>query len=319
MTTEPVDTADPTAAGPPDSPAAVLVEGAHKRYGDVRAVDGVDLRLRTGEIVALLGPNGAGKSTLIDIVVGLTTPDEGRIEVFGQPPAAAVHRGDVGVMLQSGALLDDATVAEMVGMIASLHANPLTVPDTLERAGIADLGKRRSTRLSGGQKQRVRFAMSIVSDPRLLILDEPTAAMDVATRRQFWNSMRSFATSGRTIVFATHYLEEAEQFADRVVFMRAGRIVADGSVTEVQALAAGRSLRTRVDGVSAQDLRTLPGATGVEQRGDHALIVSTDSDRTLRALLQEYPQARDVEVVGVSLDEAFMALTGAGDHAGETS
>lgn len=289
--------------------AAALCRGLRRSYGDVLAVDGVDLHLRVGEIVSLLGPNGAGKSTLIDLIVGLSEPDAGRVEIFGRSPEDAVRRGDIGVMLQTGALLEDATVGEMVGMIASLHDEPLTVQDALERAGIADLSDRRSTRLSGGQRQRVRFAMAIVSDPRLLILDEPTAAMDVGTRRAFWDSMRDFAQTGRTVIFATHYLEEAEAFAHRVVFLRGGRVVADGSVGEVRALVAGRSISSRIGGATADELQALPGASRVEQHGEVSTIISTDSDLTLRALLDRYPQARDVEVMSVGLEEAFLALT----------
>ena len=288
---------------------AIAVRGVRKHYGEVRAVDGVDLTLAEGEVVALLGPNGAGKSTLVDMILGLTTPQEGTVEIFGRAPAEAVRAGDVGAMLQTGALLDDATVRETVAMIASLHRSPMTVDDALRRAGVADLAGRRSTRLSGGQRQRVRFAVAIVSDPRLLILDEPTAAMDVVTRRQFWESMREFTSSGRTVVFATHYLEEAEDFADRVVFMKAGRIVADGSVREVEALAAGRTIHATLPGADERELAGLPGAASAQVRRDQIVIVSSRSDETLRALVGGYPAARDIEVVGVSLDDAFLALT----------
>jgi ABC-2 type transport system ATP-binding protein len=295
------------------SDAAIRVSRLRKHYGSVRAVDDVSITIAPGEVVALLGPNGAGKSTVVDMVLGLTRPDEGEVLVFGRPPAQAVAEGVIGAMLQSGALLDDATVGEMVGMVASLHRRPMPVAEALRRAGIEDLAKRRSTRLSGGQKQRVRYAVALVSDPALLILDEPTAAMDVATRREFWQSMKEFTGAGRTVVFATHYLEEAEEYADRVVFMKAGEVVADGSVAEVQSLAAGRTLHAVVPGVVAADVAALPGVADVEVRLDRVVVVSSSSDETLRALLARYPQARDIEIAGVGLDEAFIALTSSAD------
>ncbi|MFB9909399.1 ABC transporter ATP-binding protein [Allokutzneria oryzae] len=289
--------------------AAIYISGLQKHYGAVRAVDGIDLSIAPGEVVALLGPNGAGKSTAVDMILGLTKPDVGEVRIFGKTPKDAVASGTIGAMLQSGALLDDATVGEMVGMVASLHRKPMPVKEALRRAGIADLVKRRSTRLSGGQKQRVRYAVALVSDPDLLILDEPTAAMDVGTRREFWHSMQEFTAAGRTVVFATHYLEEAEEFADRVIFMKAGKIVADGSVAEVQALASGRTLHAKIPGASQAEIEALPAVANVEVRHDKVVIVSSASDTTLRALLSRFPNARDIEIAGVSLDEAFITLT----------
>lgn len=289
--------------------AAIHLSGLRKHYGAVRAVDGIDLSIAPGEVVALLGPNGAGKSTAVDMILGLTKPDAGEVLVFGKPPKDSVAAGTIGAMLQSGALLDDATVGEMVGMVASLHRDPMPVKEALRRAGIEDLVKRRSTRLSGGQKQRVRYAVALVSDPDLLILDEPTAAMDVGTRREFWLSMQEFTAAGRTVVFATHYLEEAEEFADRVIFMRSGTIVADGSVAEVQALASGRTLHAKIPGVTEAEIEALPAVADVDLRHDKVVIVSSASDTTLRALLSRFPDARDIEIAGVSLDEAFITLT----------
>jgi ABC-2 type transport system ATP-binding protein len=287
-----------------------MLAGLRKHYGQVRAVDGVDLVIAPGEVVALLGPNGAGKSTTVDMLLGLTKPDAGAVAVFGASPHEAVAAGSIGAMLQGGALLDDATVGETVAMVASLHRTPLPVAEALRRTGIEDLASRRCNKLSGGQKQRVRFAVALVSDPDLLVLDEPTAAMDVAGRRDFWRSMRTFTDSGRTVLFATHYLEEAENYADRVVLMRSGAVVADGSVAEVTSLVAGRVLRAAVPGASEQALRTLPGASEVEVRGQQVSISSRDSDATLRALLQTFPQARDIQVTAVGLEGAFLSLTG---------
>ncbi len=211
----------------------------------MQAVDGVDLLVAPGEVVALLGPNGAGKSTTVDLLLGLTCPDGGKARIFGRSPREAVAAGEVGAMLQDGALLEDATVGETVGLVAALHRRPLPVAEALRRAGVAELAGRRCNKLSGGQQQRVRFAVAIVSDPDLLVLDEPTVGMDVATRRSFWHSMRHFSDAGRTVLFATHHLEEAQEFADRVVLMRSGRITADGSVAEVRATADAARRRRR--------------------------------------------------------------------------
>ncbi|WAL64000.1 ABC transporter ATP-binding protein [Amycolatopsis cynarae] len=289
--------------------AAVALSGLRKHYGEVRAVDGIDLTIAPGEVVALLGPNGAGKSTTVDMILGLTRPDSGQVGVFGREPAEAITEGAIGAMLQGGALLEDATVGEMVAMVASLHRKPLPVAEALRRAGVEDLAARRSTKLSGGQKQRVRFAIALVSDPDLLVLDEPTAAMDVGSRREFWKSMHTFTDSGRTVLFATHYLEEAEEFADRVVLMRSGRIVADGSVAEVRALAGGRTLRAVVPGATSAAVSALPGVTEYEVRGDRIALSSGDSDATLRALLAAFPAAHDIEITAIGLEGAFLSLT----------
>jgi ABC-2 type transport system ATP-binding protein len=289
--------------------AAVHLAGLRKHYGDVHAVDGVDLTIAPGEVVALLGPNGAGKSTTVDMILGLTRPDAGQVSVFGAKPSEAVAQGAIGAMLQGGALLDDATVGEMVALVASLHRKPMPVAEALRRTGIEDLAGRRGDKLSGGQKQRVRFAIALVSDPDLLVLDEPTAAMDVGSRREFWQSMHAYTASGRTVLFATHYLEEAEEFADRVVLMRRGRIVADGSVAQVRALAGGRTVRAVVPGVTEAAVAALPGVTEYQVRGAQIAASSSDSDATLRALLSAFPQAHDIEVAAIGLEGAFLSLT----------
>jgi ABC-2 type transport system ATP-binding protein len=289
--------------------AAVSLVGLHKHYGDVHAVNGVDLVIAPGEVVALLGPNGAGKSTTVDMLLGLTKPDGGQVHVFGQAPHDAVASGTVGAMLQEGSLLEDATVGETIAMIASLHRKPMPVAEAMRRAGIEDLAKRRSTKLSGGQKQRVRFAVALVCDPHLLVLDEPTSAMDVGSRREFWVSMKEFTDAGKTVVFATHYLDEAEEFADRVVMMRSGRVIADGSVAEVRAAASGRTLIAQVPGAAEAGMRALPGVSGVELRGTRVELDCADSDAAVRALIAGYPQAHDIEIKAVGLEEAFLALT----------
>jgi ABC-2 type transport system ATP-binding protein len=290
--------------------AAVNLTGLEKSHGPVRAVAGVDLRIAPGEVVALLGPNGAGKSTTIDMLLGLATPDAGTVRIFGLPPGEAVRRGRVGAMLQLGELLPRVTVREVVHLTAALQGHAAHVDRSLERAGIADLARRRTGKLSGGQAQRVRFAMATVADPDLLVLDEPTAGMDVATRRHFWETMRAEAVAGRTVVFATHYLEEADEHADRIVLLGSGRVVADGSITEVKQLARGHTIRATLPGADTAALEALPGVERVERRGETVVLHCGDSDSALRELLATEPDACHVEVSGADLTDAFLSLTG---------
>src|SRR6478752_768633 len=209
--------------------AAIRLSGVTKHFGDVHAVRGLDLEIRPGEIVAFLGPNGAGKTTTVDMVLGLSRPTAGEVSVFGTDPRTAIAKGLVSAVMQTGGLLKELTVEETVRLTASLFADTRPVDEVLTRAGIADLGNRLVGKCSGGQQQRLRFAMALLSDPELLILDEPTTGMDVTGRRDFWAAIRQDATRGRTILFATHYLEEADEYADRIILVRQGEIVADGT------------------------------------------------------------------------------------------
>ncbi len=290
--------------------AAVRLTSVSKSFGTVRAVRDLSLHLAPGEVVALLGRNGAGKSTTIDMLLGLTTPDSGTARLFGAAPAHAVSAGRVGAMLQAGALLPDLTVREVITLFAGLQPHPLPVDDVLERAGIADLAKRKTQNLSGGQAQRVRFALALIPDPDLIVLDEPTVGMDVEVRREFWSAMRAFAAQGRTVLFATHYLPEADDFADRIVVVADGAVVADGSGAQLKAGAVGRTVSAVVPGAGAPGLADLPGATAVEPVGGRLSIRTTSSDETLRALLSRYPDAHDIEVVQPTLEAAFLTLIG---------
>jgi ABC-2 type transport system ATP-binding protein len=289
---------------------AFSVRGLRKSYGQTVAVDGVDLTVAQGEVVALLGPNGAGKSTTIDAVLGLSTPDAGEVRVLGTAAAEAVAQGRVGAMLQTGGLIDQIKVGELVRMMASLYPHPLDVDDVLDRVGIRDLVDRRAAALSGGQTQRVRFALALVSDPDLLVLDEPTVALDVEARHEFWTVMRGLAEQGRTVLFATHYLEEADAFADRIVLMAAGRIVADGPATEIKAVVGMRHVRATLPDVPLEALSRLPGVALAQRTGDAIALECSSSDDALRALLRAYPDARDIEVTGAGLEQAFRMLTG---------
>ena len=291
--------------------AGVEVRGLWKSYGEVEAVRRIDLDVAAGETVALLGPNGAGKSTTIDVILGLLDPDGGEVSVFGSSPKAAVDRGAVGAMLQTGSLLRDLTARELVSMMAAIYPNPLPVGDVLELTGVANFADQRTQKLSGGQTQRVRFAVALVSNPDLLVLDEPTAALDVEGRRAFWGTIREFASDGRTVLFATHYLEEADAFADRVVLMSQGVIVVDGPPNEVRRMVGTRTIRATLPGVPSEAVERLPGVSHVTRRGEAVTIVCSDSDAAIRALLDAHPVARDIEISGAGLEEAFLELTGA--------
>jgi ABC-2 type transport system ATP-binding protein len=287
---------------------AVRVTGLTKRYGEVTAVAGIDLTIEAGDVVALLGPNGAGKSTTIDMMLGLTRPDAGSVAIFGQPPGDAIRAGRVGALLQSGGLLPDLTVREIVALSAALHRRRGDLAAVLERAGVAEFAQRRVAVLSGGQQQRVRFAMALVADPDLIVLDEPTAGLDVEARRAFWAAMREETRRGRTVLFATHYLDEADAYADRIVLLRSGVIVADGTAAQVKAVASGRAIRATLPNADVTELAALPGVDSVETRGDTIILSSVDSDTTLRALLAT-TSAYDIEVTARNLEDAFIALT----------
>jgi ABC-2 type transport system ATP-binding protein len=293
--------------------AGIELSGLTKTFrgpkGPIHAVRSVDIEIAHGETVALLGPNGAGKSTTIDMLLGLLPPDDGTVSVFGRTPREAIAAGAVGAMLQTGALLRDLSVRELLKMMASLFPSPLDVDDVLELTGIADVADQRTQKLSGGQTQRVRCAIALASDPALLVLDEPTVAMDVESRRGFWASMREFTSRGKTILFATHYMEEADANADRAVLMAHGRIVADGPTTEIKGMVGSRTIRATLPGVGVAELEALPGVTGADRRGEAVILNCSDSDAAIRALLQRYPDARDIEISGAGLEQAFLQLT----------
>ena len=295
---------------------AGLTKSFSSPHGPVHAVRGIDIDIAPGETVALLGPNGAGKSTTIDMLLGLLAPDAGTVSLFGRTPAQAVETGAIGAMLQSGAVLRDLSVWELIDMMASLYPAPLSVGETLELTGLTEIAGRRTHRLSGGQTQRVRFAVALVSDPDLLVLDEPTVAMDVEARRDFWATMRTFTARGKTVVFATHYLEEADAYADRIVLMAHGRIVADGPSTEIKATVGLRTIRATLPGADPAALSAVPGVTNVDTRGDGVILNCSDSDAALRAFLPAFPLARDIEVSGAGLEQAFLELTGHDDTEG---
>jgi ABC-2 type transport system ATP-binding protein len=300
----------------PEAGAGIALCRLAKSYGTVRAVRDVDLLIAPGETVALLGPNGAGKTTTIDMMVGLTRPDKGTVSLFGAPPDVAVRSGWVGAMLQTGAPLDHLRVREIITLMASYYPHPLPVADVLRLTGAAEFAGQWTTKLSGGQVQRVRFAAALVGDPDLLLLDEPTAGIDVEGRRAFWQAMRAVAERGKTVVFATHYLEEADAYADRIVLIARGQIVADGPATEIKAQAGSRTIRATLPGADVAVLSSLPGVRRAQRHGDVAVLTCMDADTSVRALLTAFPAAKDIEVQGGSLEEAFLELTATDETTG---
>ncbi|CAL9511996.1 Daunorubicin_doxorubicin resistance ATP-binding protein DrrA [Nocardiopsis dassonvillei] len=292
------------------APPAVTLNGVVKEFGAVRALDGVDLAVGAGERVALLGRNGAGKSTAVDILLGLDAPTAGTVRLFGASPRAAVDAGRVGAMLQDIRPIPRVTVRELVGFVARTHRAPLPVAEALELAGLTAVARRRADRLSGGQTQRVCFALALVGDPDLLVLDEPTAALDVAARRSFWESVRALTDRGTTVLFSTHHLDEADLNADRVVVIDRGRVIADDAPERIR-----RSFGTGVVSFALPagaerpaGLERLPGVVSVEDLGGRVRLRTTDSDETVHALAA-LGRVRDLEVATANLEEAFIGIT----------
>lgn len=309
-------TARPASAALTDDPVVLELSAVTRHFGTgdrrVQAVDGVDLSIRRGEVVALLGPNGAGKTTTLDMLLGLTEPSSGTVRVLGVTPERATSSGVIGAVLQTGGLLGDLTVGETVRLIASLYGAEALgrVDEVMARADLEHLARRRVSKCSGGEQQRVKFALAMISDPDILVLDEPTAGMDVTARRHFWDVMRADADAGRTIIFATHYLEEAEQFARRTVVMHHGTVVADAPTALLRASLGERTVSATVDEASTELVATLSatdGVTAVRLDGDRLSLRAVDSDAAARILLEG--GAHDLEIAAPTLETAFTALT----------
>jgi len=277
------------------------------------ALHQLNLQVGQGEVVALLGPNGAGKSTTISVLLGLVRPQDGRVEVLGRDPRRAVADGKVGAMLQSGSgvgLPPGVRVEQALRLVRRLYPQPASLDSIIERADIALLLRQRTDRLSAGQAQRVRFAIAIAGDPDVVFLDEPTSAMDVESRQGFWRMMRNFGNEGRTVLFATHHLAEADEIADRVVVLNHGQVVADGPGATLKAAVATRRLRFVVDSPDLAMLDELEGVTEAQVCGTSVSLDSLDADATIRALVGHGVLFRDLEVTGAGLEQAFVALTG---------
>ena len=276
----------------------------------MRAVDGVNLRFERGEVTAVLGPNGAGKTTLIDMILGLNTPESGTIRVLGGSPRKAAQNGRLGALLQTGGLLPDLSVKETVQIIAALHKDHLPVDEVMRTAGLDGIAGRAVGKCSGGQQQRLKFALALLPRPEIIVLDEPTAGMDVGARHEFWERMNDAAESGTTVLFATHYLEEAEQFARRTVLMHSGQVIADGPTDQVRQRAGAAHVTVTWEPSDAE-LKTLPQVISHEVHGSTITFRADRADALARHLLTQ-TEAYGITVRPASLEEAFMTLTAAG-------
>lgn len=285
----------------------------HTGHGPLEAVAGIDLSVGTGEIVAFLGPNGAGKTTTIDMMLGLTEPTSGTVSVFGKKPRAAVKAGEISAVLQTGGLLRDLTVHETVTAIAALHGAKDRIDEVMERTNILGLVRRKVSKCSGGEQQRLKFALALLPDPRLLILDEPTAGMDVSARHGFWETMRADALQGRTVLFATHYLEEAQDFAERTVLIGSGKILADGPTAQLREMTGGRTVTATLPADRPSEpalaaLKSMPLVSSVQIQGNRVSVTGPESDAAALLLLTRL-DATDLEITTPTLENAFMTLT----------
>jgi len=279
-------------------------ESASRRYGGVLALDAVTVDIRRGEIVGLLGPNGAGKTTLVNLFVGLRRLTSGRVELFGGDPRRAENRRHIGVTPQETGLPPMMRVRECVDYVAAHYADPLPLAEVLSRFGLDDLARRQTGGLSGGQRRRLAVALAFVGRPRLVFLDEPTAGLDVQARHTLWEAIRAYHADGGTVLLTSHYLEEVEALAERVVVLGGGRVLADDTVAAVRGLAGVRRVS-----LSAPTLPALPDVVRVERSDGRTHVLTTDADRLVRALVGSGTEFRDLEIRPTSLEEAFITLT----------
>jgi len=287
----------------------VEMRGVEKRYGDVRALAGVDLAVASGEVVGFLGPNGAGKTTSIRVMLGLTRPTAGEARLFGGSPDRREARGRVGVMLQESGVPSSLRVREVVELFARYYPFALPTDEVLARAGLEPRARALVSTLSGGERQRLYFALAVVGDPDLLFLDEPTVALDVEARRAFWQQVVGFAELGKTVLFTTHHLSEADAVARRLVVIDKGRIIAEGTPSEVKRRVADRTVRFRAD-LPAADLAGRPAVQRVEvEPGGLMAIYTSEPERLLRELFAQGIELRDLTVTDADLEAAFVALT----------
>jgi ABC-2 type transport system ATP-binding protein len=289
-------------------PVIARLEAVSKRYSTVQALDGLDLEVRRGEVLALLGPNGAGKTTSVSLLLGLTRPDSGKVTLFDQDPSARAVRERCGTMLQVSRLPETITVREHIHLFSSYYPKPLPVEETLALTGLSAVADRRYGKLSGGQQQRLKFALSLCGDPEVMFLDEPTVALDVEARREFWDAIRTRVARGTTVLLTTHYLEEADALADRVIVVDNGHVVAAGSPAEIKSRTAGRRIRC-VTRLSAEQVAHMAGVKDVSRHGAALEILAAQAEPVVLALLTQDPTLSDLEVSGAGLEQAFLALT----------
>ena len=294
--------------------SAVRLKNASKSYGSLKALKETDFVAEPGEVVALLGPNGAGKTTAISLMLGLRAPTSGSAEVFGRDPREPASRRRVGAMLQESGVPETLKVCEVAEMFRRLYEKPISAEAALDAAGIREKAGSKVGNLSGGEKQRLYFALCVVGDPELLFLDEPTVGLDVESRRRFWESIREMHRRGKTIVLTTHYLEEADALAGRIVVIDRGKVVAEGTPAEIKSRVGGKVVRLRSRNLTEALISQLPDIQRTEREGDAFTLYSTQPEKALENLFRQGVEVRDLEVVGAGLEEAFVALTGKDDE-----
>jgi ABC-2 type transport system ATP-binding protein len=289
-------------------PVIAQLERVTKTYGAVRALSGVNLQVHEGEILAVLGPNGAGKTTAVKLLLGLASANAGRVRVFGGDPRNPDNRIRTGVMLQVARVPETLRVREHVELFSSYYPRPLPIRQTLDAAGLAGLEKRKFGELSGGQKQRLLFALALCGDPDLLFLDEATLGLDVEARRLLWEQIRSLAARAKAVLLTTHYLQEADALADRIVVINRGEIIAEGSPSEIKARTAGRQIRCQT-ALPVEQIQAIPGVIDAKQDGDLTVLQAAAAEPIIRELLLRDETLSGLEVTSAGLEEAFLALT----------
>jgi ABC-2 type transport system ATP-binding protein len=305
-----IATLEKTAGAQWTGAAAVVasLEGVNKNYGEVRALKGVNFRVRAGEVVALLGPNGAGKTTAVKLLLGLLQPNAGKVRVFGGDPTNPENRMRTGAMLQVGRVPETLRVREHIDLFSSYYQNPMPAAAVLAATGLEKLSDRKFGDLSGGQRQRVLFALSICGNPDLLFLDEPTVGLDVEARRMLWEEIRQLVGRGKTVLLTTHYLQEADALADRVAVINQGEIIAEGSPAQIKAQTAGKRIRC-ITSLTMDMLRRIPGVTEVKEDREAFELHTPEAEPVLRELLARDASLSGLEVTAAGLEEAFLALT----------
>src|ERR1700726_230341 len=289
-------------------PIVASLENVNKNYGSVRALHGVDFRVRAGQVVALLGPNGAGKTTAVKLLLGLMQPNSGRVRVFGGDPTNPENRMRTGAMLQVGRVPETLRVHEHIDLFTSYYQKPMAKAEVLAAAGLEKLADRKFGDLSGGQRQRVLFALAICGDPDLLFLDEPTVGLDVESRRMLWDEIRRMVERDKTVLLTTHYLEEADALADRVAVINRGEIIAGGTPAEIKAKTGGKRIRC-ITRLALTSLRQIPGVVEVREDREAVEIHSGEAESVVRELLALDPLLSGLEISSAGLEEAFLALT----------
>jgi ABC-2 type transport system ATP-binding protein len=287
---------------------AVQLEHASKNFGKVQALKQVSFKVEPGEVIAFLGPNGAGKTTAISLMMGLRAPDAGTAMIFGRDPRDPQNRSRIGAMLQESDVPSTLKVREVVDFIGRAYSNPLTVAKALEMADLTELANRPASNLSSGQKKRLAFALAVIGNPDVLFLDEPTAALDVEARRGFWEQVGTFTRSGKTIILTTHYLEEADAIAERIVVINAGEIVAQGTPAAIKARVGGKVVRFKSPKLEAAMLEKLP-ITRSSINAESVELYTLEPEHVLRELFNRNVPMSDLEVRGGGLEEAFVQIT----------